>query len=283
MNRLDLPWIRDAGGDGPGVVCLHSNASTSAQWRALAERLAPTCRVLAPDLLGAGKSEAWPTDRAITLGDEVRRLAPVFEAAGEQCLVVGHSYGAAVALMAALTWPERVAALALYEPTLFSLLEQESPGHEAASGIRLAVADAAEAIAAQDHAAAGERFIDYWMGPGHWRRMSEGRRAAIGASMVNVSGWAGALFGEPTPLQAFGVLDVPVLYMLGAQSPASSRGVGRLLTRALPHVSVIEFPELGHMGPVTHADLVNDAIESFLSVVAQPVAPSPARQARAGR
>jgi pimeloyl-ACP methyl ester carboxylesterase len=206
----------------------------------------------------------------------------VFEAAGEQCLVVGHSYGAAVALMAALTWPERVAGLALYEPTLFSLLEQESPGHEAASGIRLAVDDAAEAIAAQDHAAAGERFIDYWMGPGHWRRMPEGRRAAIGASMINVTGWGAALFGEPTPLRAFGALEVPVLYMLGAQSPASSRGVGRLLTQTLPHVSVIEFSELGHMGPVTHPELVNDAIASFLSIAARSAAPSPARRALVG-
>jgi len=42
-------------GDGPGVVCLHSNASHSAQWRTLMERPAPRFHVVAPDGYGAGK------------------------------------------------------------------------------------------------------------------------------------------------------------------------------------------------------------------------------------
>lgn len=264
MHDLPAPHVRDAG-SGPGVVCLHSNASSSSQWRALMERLAPRYRVLAPDALGAGRSPAWPADRVVGLRDEVAWLEPVFAAAGAPCFVVGHSYGAAVALMAAMARPERVRALVLYEPTLFSVLEQERPQHEDASGIRAAVAESAAALAKDDPAAAGKRFIDYWMGPGSWRRMPEARRAAIGASMVNVTGWAGALFGEPMPLQAFAALDVPVLYMLGARSPASSRGVARLLTQTLANVSVIEFADLGHMGPITHAELVNDAIVSFLS------------------
>jgi pimeloyl-ACP methyl ester carboxylesterase len=264
MNRINLPWVRDIG-FGPSVVCLHANASTSAQWRTLSERLAPNFRVLAPDGIGAGNAPGWPSDRPASLGDEVAALVPVFEAAGPRFFLVGHSYGAAVALKAALVQPERVCGLALYEPTLFSLLDQESPGHEAANGIRWAVADAARSVAAQNHSAAGERFVDYWMGIGSWHRMPETRRAAIGATMINVNAWGGALFGEPTPLHAFRDLDVPVLYMMGAQSPASSRGVGRLLAQTLPNVSAIEFSELGHMGPVTHAELVNGAIASFLS------------------
>ena len=267
LNALAPPHVRDAGADsgGIGVVCLHSNASSSSQWRALMERLAPHYRVFAPDSFGAGRSPAWPGGRRVALRDEVQWLEPVFGAAGTPHFLIGHSYGGAVALMAALAQPQRVRALVLYEPTLFSVLEQEAPGHPDTSGIRAAVADSAAAIEAHDPAAAGERFIDYWMGPGSWRRMPEPRRATIGASMVNVRGWSDALFGEPTPLHAFGALDVPVLYMLGARSPASSRGVARLLTQTLANVSVIEFADLGHMGPLTHAELVNDAIESFLS------------------
>jgi hypothetical protein len=41
------PHIREAG-SGPGVVCLHVNASSSAQWRGLIELLAPDQWVLAP-------------------------------------------------------------------------------------------------------------------------------------------------------------------------------------------------------------------------------------------
>ena len=56
------PFVREAG-TGPGVVCLHANASSSAQWRALIDVLAPTCHVLAPDLYDSGKSPAWPSKR----------------------------------------------------------------------------------------------------------------------------------------------------------------------------------------------------------------------------
>ena len=263
MQHL-TPYCREAGA-GPGVVCIHSNASTSSQWRALMDRLSPSYRVFAPDSLGAGKSPAWPADRVVALRDEVALLEPVFASAGDPFFLVGHSYGAAVALLAALARPERIRALVLYEPTLFALLEEEAPGQEAANGIRSAAADAAAAIAAGDHAAAAQRFIDYWMGPGTWTRMPEARRAPIAGSMTPIAGWARALFFEPTPLQAFGALDLPVLVMVGAQSPASSQGVARLLTQTLANVSVIEFPELGHMGPVTHPELVNEAVAGFLA------------------
>ena len=58
----------------PGVVCLHANASSSAQWRALTNRLAHDYRVFAPDTLGAGQGPAWPPDRAVMLRDEVALL-----------------------------------------------------------------------------------------------------------------------------------------------------------------------------------------------------------------
>jgi pimeloyl-ACP methyl ester carboxylesterase len=263
-SPFPAPYVRSAGSAGPGVVCLHSNASSSSQWRGLLERLAPRYRVQACDGLGAGRSPAWPDDRDVGLHDEVALIEPVLASAGEHLALVGHSYGGSVALKTALTRPGRVAALAVYEPTLFCLLEEESPGSEAANGIRHAAADAAAAIDAGDRDAAAERFIDYWMGAGAWARTPAERRPPIAASMVNVRGWAQALFGEPTPLAAFRALDCPVLLMTGAASPPSGRGVVRLLASALPQVQVLEFPGLGHMGPVTHPEPVNAAIEAFL-------------------
>lgn len=257
------PFFREVGA-GPGVVCLHANASTSSQWRALMDSLAPKFHVLAADSFGAGKSPSWPSDRQVSLRDEVELLEPVFARAGERFTLVAHSYGAAVALIAALSQPRRIHALALYEPTLFGLLDQETPPPNDADGIRAAVADAAAAVEGADLAAAAECFIDFWMGKGAWAHTPESRKDAISASLVNVRGWAGALFNEPTPLAAFSRLDVPVLYMVGSESPASSRGVARLLVRALPRVEVVEFNGIGHMGPVTHPEVVNDAISRFL-------------------
>ena len=257
------PYVREAG-SGPAVVCIHSNASTSSQWRELMDLLAPRYRVLAPDSYGSGKSPDWPSDRVIQLGDEVDFMAPVLARAGSPAVMVGHSYGAAVALKAALRHPAQMRALVLYEPTLFALLDAESPPPNQADGIRQAVADAGAALDRGDADAAARHFIDYWMEEGSWARTPEARKPGIVASVANVRRWGHALMTEPTPLAAFRTLDIPVLYMVGKRTPASARGVARLLVPTLPRVEVVEFDGLGHMGPLTHPQVVNEAIVRFL-------------------
>jgi pimeloyl-ACP methyl ester carboxylesterase len=263
VNHRPEPFLREAGA-GPGVVCLHANASTSGQWRALLDCLAPKFRVLAPDSYGSGRSPDWPSDDVISLGDEVELIEPVLERAGSPLALVGHSYGAAVALVAALRNPGRVRAMALYEPTLFGLIDAAAPRPNDAEGIRSGVADAGAALDAGDRNAAAERFIDYWMGEGSWKRTPEQRKAPIADSVRNIRRWAHALFTEPTPSAAFRSLDVPVLYMIGRRSTASAHGVARILVNTLPRVEVVEFEELGHMGPATHPERVNEVIKRFL-------------------
>ncbi len=245
------------------MVCLHANASSSSQWRQLMERLAPRHRVLAPDAHGAGKGPAWPADRPLALADEVTLLEPIFARAGTPFSLVGHSYGGAVALVAAAQQPQRVHALVLYEPTLFALVDSAFAPPNDADGIRDAVERATSALQAGDRGAAAEHFIDFWMGVGAWRATPETRRGAIEAAVVNIQGWGRALFGEATPLEAFGALTMPVLLMVGRDSPVSARAVAHLLTRTLPHLETLEFDGLGHMGPVTHPEVVNAAIEDF--------------------
>ena len=257
------PFFREAG-TGPGVVCIHSNASTSGQWRGLMDILAPKFRVLAPDSYDCGKSPQWPSDRLIRLRDEVALIDPVLARAGSPLALVGHSYGAAVALIAALANPGRIRAMALYEPTLFALLDAEKPPPNEADGIRDGVADAGAALEAGDPDAAAERFIDYWMEAGAWKRIPAEHKPPIAASVTNIRRWAHALFTEPTPLESFRSLDVPVLYMVGKRSTASARGVARLLAAALPRAELVEFENLGHMGPVTHPGAVNEVIRQFL-------------------
>jgi pimeloyl-ACP methyl ester carboxylesterase len=262
MSQIE-PFFREAGA-GPGIVCTHANASTSGQWQALMQLLAPKFHVLAPDLYGSGKSPEWPSDRVIRLSDEVAFIEPVLARAGLPLALVGHSYGAAVALIAALANPGRIRAMALYEPTLFSLIDAESPPPNEADGVRNVIVDVSLALDAGNKEAAAERFIDYWMGTGAWKQTPEQRKPPIAASVTNARRWAHALTTEPTSLTAFRSLNVPVLFMVGKRSPASSRGVARLLLTALPQVELVEFEKLGHMGPVTHPDPVNEAIKLFL-------------------
>lgn len=267
--QIPPPFVREAGA-GASVVCIHSNASSSAQWRGLMENLSLTHRVLAPDCYGSGKSPQWQLGRKMFLEDEVDFLEPVFTQAGDRFAVVGHSYGAAVALKAALRHPERVSALALYEPTLFAVVDAQAAPPNGVDGIRNAVDAAVEALTRQNRDDAASHFIDFWMGAGSWAATPPQRKPAIADSIVNVGHWAHALFGEPAPLQAFAQLDIPILYMVGERSPESAQAVARLLIPTLPRVTAVRFPELGHMAPVTHPEIVNAAIARFLEKV-QPL------------
>jgi len=258
---VSAPFFREAG-SGPGVICLHANASSSGQWRALTELLAARFHVFAPDSYGAGKSPPWPTGRKVALRDEVALLEPVLARAGDGISLVGHSYGGGIALVGALAHRQRLRSKALYEPTLFALVERESPSD--VDGIRGTVAAAVAALGRGEASAAARCFIDFWMGEGAFDRMPDHVKAASAESVRNIQGWKDALFDEPTPTQAFAALDVPVLLMVGSKSPLSSRAVSRRLARLLPRAELVELEGLGHMGPVTHPDLVNERIRGFL-------------------
>ena len=152
-----MPFVREAGA-GPGVICVHSNESSSAQWRALMDLLAPKFHVFATDWYGSGKSPERHSDRVISLRDEVALIEPVLAKAGSPLALIGHSYGAAVTLIAALANPGRVRALALYEPTLFSLIEAERPAPNETDGMQNAVARSSVALDAGDRDASRAQF-----------------------------------------------------------------------------------------------------------------------------
>ena len=257
------PSFREAG-TGPAVVCLHSSASSSGQWRALMELLAPRYRVIAADLYGAGKTAVWPHAQPMLLDDELALLQPVFDAAGARFHLVGHSFGGAVALKAALAERGRLLSLVLFEPVLFSVLVADSPHSAAAQEILAVRDDTTRLVGENDLVAAARRFIDYWMGDGAWAATPPARQPALAAAMRSVIPEWHAAFGEPTPLQALAAIDVPTLLLTGTQSKASARAVTRLLAAVLPRVQVESIQGVGHMAPLTHPERINPLIERFV-------------------
>lgn len=261
------PYVREAG-SGPTVLCLHSNASHSGQWRGLMELLGDRFRVVAVDSYGAGKSPEWPSDREITLADEVELIEPLLAAAPGGVHLVGHSYGAAIALKAALMHPTRVRSLAVYEPTIFALVDRDTPRPNATEGIQQAVRDGVACLERGDAEGAARAFIDFWMGEGSFDRTPVDRRPPIVEACRNLRRWAHALMTEPATLEEFRRVRVPVLYMVGGRSPQSSRSVAEKLVPVLADVRRVELAVLGHMGPVTHPQAVNEAVAAFLAEVA---------------
>jgi pimeloyl-ACP methyl ester carboxylesterase len=268
---MPTPYFREMGAGTP-VVCIHASASSSAQWRSLMERLASRYRVIAVDLYGSGRTSAWPGDRPMRLDDQLALLEPVFRAAGDEFHLVGHSFGGAIALKAAFVDRSRVLSLALYEPVLFSVLMADARDGAAAREIVAVRDDTIRLVDQGELDASAARFVNYWMGEGAWAATPESRKPAIAAAMRAVKLEWHAAFSEPTPLHAFGAIDVPTLLLTGKKSKESARAIARLLRAVLLRVRAEDLEGVGHMAPVTQPERVNPLIERFLDAAQAPFA-----------
>ena len=245
----------------PVVVLLHASASSARQWDALAQALEPQAQVHAVDLLGHGKRAAHATPA--TVHDEAALVQPILQAAGAVHLV-GHSYGGAVAMHLAAAQPSRVLSLAVYEPVLFSLLAEHEPWSPAAREAFTLADTMRMRVAAGDLLAAAAGFIDYWSGPGAWAGMSAQRQQAVASRMPEVAQHFEALYREPMPAQKLARLQMPLLCLSGGRSTRSAQRIVALLHGLLPNAWHAHVPEAGHMGPVSHAPLVNPHLLAFL-------------------
>lgn len=253
-------------GQGPLVLCLHANGSSGAQWRPLAGALGPRWRVAIPFELGRGRTPVTAAPQPPTLGDDVRQLDPMLASAVDGVHLVGHGYGGAVALRAALERPGNVRSVTVFEPLLFSLPLAGGRHAPAMEAVDAAVRDAQAALARGEPDAAARRVLDFWAGPGSFDALPARRRARLGSAMHDLDRWWQALATDPTPLVSFAGLDVPVLYLMGRRTAPAAAAVADALLPVLPLVQCIRFDGMGHLGPVEQPGRVNAVIRGFLEV-----------------
>ncbi len=98
----------------PAIVLIHGFLASNFVWRDVLLPLAEQgFRVVAPDLVGFGFS-GTPADGEYTIEAQARAVAGLLDALEiERATLVGSSYGAAVAAVCALDWPDRVERLVL--------------------------------------------------------------------------------------------------------------------------------------------------------------------------
>jgi pimeloyl-ACP methyl ester carboxylesterase len=260
------PYFREVG-LGPAVICIHAGYGSSGQWRSLMQSLAGRFRAIACDMSSSGKSPATSVGVKYTLDEEVAFLGPVFDAAGDSFHLVGHSFGGAVALKAALRHRGRVQSLTLFEPTLFALLVSSVPGTPATREILSHTERTSRLAALGDHEAAAEEFVDYWFERGAWAATREEVRADIRARMGLLRERWDALLRDPVVLSDVASIDTPTLYLTAKKSNLPTRALSELLIGVLPRVRTIDIEGVGHMAPLSHPDRVNPVIEAFLQEV----------------
>jgi pimeloyl-ACP methyl ester carboxylesterase len=248
------------------AIALHCSGADASQWRYLAEALGGCYEVLAPEHYGCESSGPWTGEHAFTLADEAARAIALLDESEEKVHLVGHSYGGGVALHVALSRPNRIASMALYEPSAFHLLRQMGePGSTAFAEIAAVAHRISTGVVAGDYRGAVASFVDYWNGPGAWSAM----RPTVQNGLIR---WAPkgpldfrALIEEPTPAGAYRALTFPVLILRGEHAPMPTRVIAEGLPELLPNGRLIVVSGAGHMGPLTNALEVSRLIAQHIN------------------
>ncbi|WP_436397995.1 alpha/beta fold hydrolase [Roseobacter sp. S98] len=255
-------------GSGPApALAIHCTLGHSGMWRGVGQYLAASTTLTAFDLPGHGRAPDWDgTD------DLHRACCDAAQPFLDQPVhLIGHSFGATVALRLAIEHPDQVRSLTLVEPVFFAALPEAEP--ELADHL----AEAAPYIAAlneRDYALAARLFNRLWGDGTRWPDIPETARQYMSDRMYLVPGQSPAIFDDNAGLMRPGVLErasMPVLLMRGDQSPEITRHINAALARRLPAATLCTVAGAGHMAPLTHASEVARVVRSLIEVAEEGV------------
>jgi pimeloyl-ACP methyl ester carboxylesterase len=241
-------------GAGPSLVLLHGTGRDRTHWARSLPELARHATVYAIDRRGrgsSGDSDGYAMDR------EVDDALAVIDAAGEPVHLLGHSYGAIVALEAARR-TERLRSLILYEPPI-SVGADRVPDD---LGDRLAVL-----LAAGEREAVLETFLRE--GPRYSAEMIAAQRARPEWPQRVAFAHTLAREVQAVPRYRFdpaGIaqLRTPTLLLLGSESPPLFRAAIEALHAALPLNELVVLPGQHHVAMESAPELFAETVHRFL-------------------
>jgi pimeloyl-ACP methyl ester carboxylesterase len=242
-------------GAGRPLLLVHGGLATAADWGPMWPRLTARHQVTALDRRGRGASgDTPPYALAREFEDVTAVTAHLAAAAGGPVDVLGHSFGALCALGAAAAGAP-VRRLALYEPTGPATVPEDWRRR-------------ARELAADQPGPVLASFLTEIIGmaPEQARALRDapGGRDVLPVVAATLSREADALAGADLAGLAAAV-TVPVLLLLGADSPAWAAAVTRTLKAALPVAAISRLPGCGHQAIYTAPGRVAAAAGDFFA------------------
>jgi pimeloyl-ACP methyl ester carboxylesterase len=263
-NGVNLYYESD--GAGVPILGIHGTPSSALLWADAAKDLARHGRCIIYDRRGYSRSERPQPFVAVDLSDHVEDAAALLDAlSASPAAVIGRSTGGLIALDLARRFPDKVCALVLLEPAVFTL-----DPRAAAWAARLR--DEVLRAATQDPSSAAEVVCREALGDELWESLPpEVRETFTGASpavLAEIRGRGLDLSDEPA---SFGTADLagiaqPTLIVSAEDSPEALRLVCDRLAEALPDPLSARATG-GHLIDPAHPEVL-----SFIERVTRPVA-----------
>lgn len=256
-------WQMQMGNGASRALLIHCMLAHSGAWTQMMARLNDVLSATAFDLPGHGRSGPWDKRGdyqtvATAIATELAETGPVD--------IIGHSFGATVALRMAVERPDLVRSLTLIEPVYFAAL-RGTPAYAAYS------AEAAPfkgAMMAGDTTAAARMFVSVWGAGQGWEALSDTEKAYFVDRIDLISASAGQTDRDSSGILAAGRLEgvtVPVLLIDGENSPPVIHAIQKVLAARLPNATNLTIEGAGHMVPITHAVPVAQAIAAHIAAI----------------
>jgi pimeloyl-ACP methyl ester carboxylesterase len=259
-----------AAGDGPLLILLHGITSTSDAWRDVMPRLAERYTVIAPDLLGHGRSAKPKGD--YSLGAYAAGVRDLLAVLGfERGTVVGHSLGGGIAMQFAYLFPEHVERMALISSgglgqEVHPLLRAAAlPGSEwvlplLAREWSVTAGDAVRSVAAKLGMEAGPDLAEF--ARGYASLVEEGATGAFLDTLRSVIGPEGQ---KVSALDRLYLADqIPTLFIWGDSDPVIPVEHGRRAHEIVAHSRYVELPGSGHWPMLDAPDRIVRELTEFM-------------------
>ena len=254
-SRDGTPIAFATSGRGVPLVLVHGTTADHSRWSPLLATLERFFRVYRVDRRGrggSGETEPYSIER------EYEDLAAVIESIGEPAHVLGHSFGALVALEAALRVPRAaVRSLVLYEPPVSTLAVPpqdllDEMDQQVARGDR----DGAVTTFFRDLLCVPPEDLTLLQALPTWRL-----RCAAAHTMARE---LRAAFGYELDPSRMGRLGMPVLLLVGEGSPEPMQQATQALAAMLPNAQIESLRGQQHNAMDTARELFLRSVIDFL-------------------
>lgn len=251
-------------GTGPRTaLALHCTFGHAGAWKALGQALSVDLTLTALDLPGHGRSADWD-GRTDLQAACVSAALPYLRTRTD---VIGHSFGATVALRLAVEHPDTVRSLTLIEPVFFAAAKADSPA--AFDAYEREAAPFVQALAQGDSVRAARAFGGIWGDGRPWEALPESMQIYMADRIGMIPAQATSIIDDAAGLLVPGrmaAIKAPVLLIEGDQSPCIIGAINAALAVRLGTVRRVTVAGAGHMVPVTHAAEVARHVRAVLEM-----------------